>query len=335
MTDVVSIHDMPSVDYFGVSLAPMAGYSDMPFRRICRRYGSALSYTEFVSTDAVVRENVRTLQMLRFAEDERPVIFQIFGYDADTIVEAALRLEALRPDGIDLNLGCSVPKVAHKGSGAALLQNPEKIVSIIEAMVKRLRVPVSAKMRIGWNDSGQAVDIARRIEDAGASMLAIHGRTAEQRYTGRADWSVIGAIRDAVKIPLLGNGDIESLADAEEKMRRYGVDGVLIGRAAHGNPWIFQSAANPLTARELCSVFAEHLQAMLHFHGEQGLFRFRKHALQYARHVDLSGEGRKALLSADSVDQLIDAFHRIVSDRTDIASPSRLTSEEIPEYCAL
>lgn len=227
---------MPVVDYSGISLAPMAGYSDMPFRRICRRFGSALSYTEFVSTDAMVRENVRTLQMLRFAEDERPVIFQIFGYDVDTIVEAALRLEVLRPDGIDLNLGCSVPKVAHKGSGAALLQNPEKIGVIIEAMVKRLRVPVSAKMRIGWSDFGQAVDIARRIEDAGASMLAVHGRTADQRYTGRADWSVIGAIREAVKIPLLGNGDIESRADAEERMRRYGVDGILIGRAAHGNP---------------------------------------------------------------------------------------------------
>lgn len=326
---------MPVVDYSGISLAPMAGYSDMPFRRICRRFGSALSYTEFVSTDAVVRENVRTLQMLRFAEDERPVIFQIFGYDVDTIVEAALRLEVLRPDGIDLNLGCSVPKVAHKGSGAALLQSPEKIGAIIEAMVKRLRVPVSAKMRIGWSDTDQAVDIARRIEDAGASMLAVHGRTADQRYTGRADWSVIGAIREAVKIPLLGNGDIESRADAEERMRRYGVHGVLIGRAAHGNPWIFRSAANPVTAQELSSVFAEHLQAMLDFHGEQGLFRFRKHAAQYGRHFAMTDAQRSQLLSAATTEEMTHVFAQIVNDRRDSVFPSLKGSVANPECCVL
>lgn len=301
---------MVEVIYSGVSLAPMAGYSDLPYRRICRRMGSALSYTEFVSTDAVVRGNARTLSMLRYVEEERPVIFQIFGHDVHTIVEAALRLEELQPDGIDLNLGCSVPKVAHKGSGAALLQNPQKIGTIIEAMTKRLSVPVSAKMRLGWDDAQQAVDIARRIEGAGASMLAVHGRTAMQRYTGRSDWHIIAAIRDALKIPVLGNGDVQSLSEAEEKMRCTGVAGILIGRAAHGNPWIF-SGKRP-DAGELQAVFAEHLKAMVELYGIEGLYRFRKHAVQYGRHLAMTDSQRSALLSKTAVDDMINCFQHIV-----------------------
>lgn len=298
----------------GVSLAPMAGYSDAPFRRICREMGSRLSYSEFVSTDALTRGNVRTLNMLRFHEDERPVIFQIFGNRPDVIVEGATRIEELQPDGIDLNLGCSVYKVAHKGSGAGLLRDPSLVGRIVEALAKRLAIPVSAKIRLGWDESTRNyLEVAHILQESGASMLAVHGRTAEQAYRGRADWNAIGEIKASLGIPVLGNGDVHTYEEALSLMEKYGVDGVLIGRSAQGNPWIFNREKDGhATVKDVQSVMRQHLKAMLEFHGpEHAHLRFRKHAVQYLRRFPGAAAARTLMMAAHSTDEMLEVIERL------------------------
>lgn len=287
----------------------MAGYSDAPFRRICRRLGSRLSYSEFVSTDALTRGNLRTLNMLRFEEEERPVLFQIFGNRLDVIVEGALRIQELRPDGIDLNLGCSVHKVAHKGSGAGLLRDPVLVGRIVEALATRLAVPVSAKIRLGWDESRRNyLEVAHVIQESGASMLAVHGRTAEQAYRGEADWNAIAEIKASLTIPVLGNGDVRTHAEAFGCMQKYGVDGVLIGRAAQGNPWIFDREKDGhVVVSDVQSVMREHLQAMMEFHGSaHAHLRFRKHAVQYLRRFPGAAAARTRMMAARTPQEMLD-----------------------------
>lgn len=285
-----------------VILAPMAGITDSPYRRICRRMGSAYSFTEFVSTDGLTRGNIKSLRMLRYHEEERPLVFQIFGNNPDVIVDAAKLIEELGPDAIDLNMGCSVRKVALKGSGAGLLLDPPRAGRIIEGMVKNLRIPVTAKIRLGWNQSSRNYrDVARILESSGVSLLSVHGRTRDQAYGGRSDWDAIGEIKSVVSIPVLGNGDIESHADARAKIRTYGVDGVLIGRAAIGNPWIFQHRDTEPSLEEVVGMMLSHLQSMTEFYGEEhGLRLFRKHAVKYVRGVPGASETRKALVTSTS-----------------------------------
>lgn len=284
----------------------MAGYSDWPFRSLCSEHGSTISYSEFVNSNLVVQKNEQTFKMLRYSDFERPVVFQLFGSHQPTLVEAALLLEELGPDGIDLNLGCSVPKVVDRGSGAALLNDTKKIGQMIAELVSRIRIPISAKIRLGWNDSSDALTIAQTIQDNGASLISVHGRTAKQRYTGEADWLLISEIKAKLSIPVLGNGDIDSYATAKLRMNESGVDGVLIGRSAQGNPWIFNEHDEAPEAFEVLQVMKTHLIRMIEFHGEiQGLLRFRKHALSYLKRLDVNREICATIIEKTDLNQFL------------------------------
>lgn len=279
-----TIRDIPV--YGDVILSPMAGFSDKPYRLICREYGSAMSYTEFVSADGILHGNERTMQMLEFDRSESPMVFQIFGNDERRLEEAARRIEPLGPDIIDINMGCSVRKVSGRGSGAALLRDPAKIGRIFKRLTKALSVPVTGKIRLGWDESSlNYLEVARVMEDNGAALIAIHGRTKAQSYKGQARWEPIAEIKQAVSIPVIGNGDVKCVADIERMKHHTGCDGVMIARAAIGNPWIFRRKdTHQVTLAEKSALIYRHLELMLDFYGEErGLVLFRKHIVKYVR----------------------------------------------------
>jgi len=278
------VRDIPV--YGDVILSPMAGFSDKPYRLICREYGSAMSYTEFVSADGILHGNDRTDEMLKFDPSESPMVFQIFGNDEVLLENAACKIEQLGPDIIDINMGCSVKKVSGKGSGAALLREPAKIGRIFARLTKALSVPVTGKIRLGWDeDSLNYLDIARVLEDNGASLIAVHGRTKAQAYKGVANWDAIAEIKQAVSIPVIGNGDVSCVADIERMKQHTGCDAVMIARAAIGNPWIFRRKdIHEVTLAEKAQLIYRHLDLMLDFYGEErGLVLFRKHVVKYVR----------------------------------------------------
>lgn len=300
------VRDIPV--YGHVILSPMAGYSDKPYRLICREYGSAMSYSEFVSADGILHSSERTFQMLRFDPTERPVVFQIFGSKEDILVEAAQRIESLGPDIIDLNMGCSVRKVSGRGSGAALLKEPAKIGRIFQRLTQSLTVPVTGKIRLGWDgDSLNYLEVAKVLEDNGAALIAVHGRTREQAYNGAANWEAIAEIKQAVSIPVIGNGDVKTAADID-RMRDYtGCDAVMIARAAIGNPWIFQHKdIDEVTLAEKSALIHRHLGLMLEFYGEQrGLVLFRKHIIKYMRGLSHVGPVRVRLMTCTRPEEFI------------------------------
>ena len=226
-----------------VVLAPMAGVCNSSFRRIAKEMGCGLVYAEMVSDKAIFYQNKKTLDMLYMTDYERPIAQQIFGSDKESFVEAAKYIyKNMHPDIIDINMGCPVPKVAvHAQAGSALLKNPEKIKEIVEAVVKAVPIPVTVKIRSGWDQNSiNAVEVARICESAGASAICIHPRTRSQGYSGKADWSIIKQVKEAVSIPVIGNGDIKSCIDAKKMIDDTGCDAVMIGRASLGNPWIFK-----------------------------------------------------------------------------------------------
>ncbi|MBN2090994.1 tRNA dihydrouridine synthase DusB [candidate division KSB1 bacterium] len=229
-------------------LAPLAGVSDSPFRQICRIYGAGLVFTEMVSADGLVHESEKTRQYLRFEQMERPIGVQLFGDDPEVMATATQIVAAEAPDLIDINLGCPVPKVTKRGAGAALLQNLKQIEKIVSAMVRATSIPILAKVRSGWNeDKIVAVDLARMLEQLGLAGITIHGRTQTMKFSGRADWSIIQLVKAAVKIPVIGNGDITRPEDARQMLDETGCDLVMIGRGAFGNPWIFKRINHYLT----------------------------------------------------------------------------------------
>lgn len=241
-------------DRYPVFLAPMEDVTDLAFRLICKEFGADLVYTEFVSADALVRYVERTMQKLTILPEERPVAIQIYGKDPQTMVEAAKIAARSHPDIIDINFGCPVKKIASKGAGAGLLRDIPRMLEITEAVVKAVSVPVTVKTRLGWdNDSKIITTLARQLQDCGIAALTIHGRTRAQMYTGKADWTLIGEVKNdpRISIPIIGNGDIVTAEGAEEKFLRYGVDAVMIGRGSIGNPWIFAEIKNHLTAANL------------------------------------------------------------------------------------
>jgi nifR3 family TIM-barrel protein len=238
-----------------VLLAPMEDVTDISFRLMCKRFGADLVYTEFVSSDALVRHVNKTQAKLTVSDEERPVAIQIYGKDVDTMVEAARICEAAKPDLIDLNFGCPVKKVANKGAGAGMLRDIPQMLRITREVAKAVRLPVTVKTRLGW-DAGQLiiVDLAEQLQDCGIAALSIHGRTRSQMYTGEADWTLIGEVKNnpRMHIPVIGNGDIASAGKCREGFDRYGVDGVMIGRGSIGRPWIFREVKHLLhTGEEL------------------------------------------------------------------------------------
>ncbi len=271
-----------------VILSPMAGYSDKPYRLLCREQGSAASITEFVSAEALRRDIKRSYQMLQFDETERPVIFQIFGENPDSILEAARIIARLQPDGIDLNMGCSVKKIASKGSGAALLKEPAKVKEIMRLLAQNLHLPVSAKIRLGWSEQEKNyLEIGDILQGEGAWAVFVHGRTKAQAYHGFADWEAIGKLASRLSIPVYGNGDIQTLEEARQKIKQYQLAGALIGRAAMGNPWIFSGRdIKEIGFQERVPLILRHLQLMCDFYGEShGTILFRKHLGKYLKYL--------------------------------------------------
>jgi nifR3 family TIM-barrel protein len=244
-----------------IFLAPMEDVTDIGFRMLCKRFGASMVYTEFVSAEALVRDVKSTVKKLTISDEERPVGIQIYGRDVDAMVEAAKIVEQAGPDVIDLNFGCPVKKVAGKGAGAGMLQNIPKLLEITEKVVQAVKLPVTVKTRLGWNHEQLIITtLAEQLQDCGIQALTIHGRTRSQMYTGEADWTLIGEVKKTprIHIPIIGNGDIKTLADADRAFDQYGVDAVMIGRATFGQPWLFSK--QELTLDEKIDVLEEQLR---------------------------------------------------------------------------
>ena len=299
------VRDIPV--YGDIILSPMAGFSDLPYRRICREYGSAMSYTEFVSVHGLHENNPKCTRMLDFDPTEKPMSFQIFGNDVDQIVEVAQRIEQLGPSIIDLNMGCSVNKVAGHGCGAALLREPEKIGRIFKKLSAAVSVPITGKIRLGWDDkSRNHVEVAKTLEDSGAALIAVHGRTRAQAYNGTADWDAIAEVKQAVKVPVVGNGDVKCVADIDRIKRHTGCDAVMIGRAAIGNPWIFmRKDRHEVSFAEKVAMIRRHFELMLDYYGEYGLVLFRKHVTKYITEVRGAAEMRGGLLTCNTAEDFV------------------------------
>lgn len=287
--------------YGDLILSPMDGFSDLPFRLMCRELGSAMSYTEFISALDILNAHPRIEQKFAYLPDERPVVFQIFDNDVDRLLEVALRLQERQPDVIDINMGCSERSVAGRGAGAGLLRTPLKVARIFKALSHALDVPVTGKIRLGWDDDCRNyLLIARIIEENGGAALAVHGRTRSQGYRGRADWDAIAEIKAALSIPVIGNGDIRFVADIERMKAHTGCDAVMIGRGAIGNPWIFSRLdRDQVPLEQVRLTMLRHLERMLAFYeGDYGLVLFRKHASRYLSPFPLNRLQRKALFEA-------------------------------------
>lgn len=269
--------------YGDVILAPMAGYADVPQRAVCRAYGSAVSYTEFVPAEMLLGKRNDAWRALDFRPAERPMVFQIFGNDPQLILRAAQNIEQLGPDVIDVNMGCSTRRVSGRGAGVGMMRQPELVAETFRLLTHHLSVPVTGKIRLGWEECENYLEIGRILEDNGASLIAIHPRTKEQKYSGAARWQAIGELKQAVGIPVIGCGDVRTPADIERMKQETGCDGVMIGRGAIGNPWIFaRRPRQELAFSDITALIRQHLEEMLAYHGEPyGLILFRKHLIRY------------------------------------------------------
>ena len=287
----------------------MEDVTDIGFRLLCKRYGAAMVYTEFVSAEALVRNVNSTVQKLTISDEERPVGIQIYGRDVEAMVEAARIVEEARPDVIDLNFGCPVKKVASKGAGAGMLQNIPLLLEITREVVKAVRVPVTVKTRLGWNNEQLIItDLAEQLQDCGIQALTIHGRTRAQMYTGEADWTLIGEVKrnPRIRIPIIGNGDIHSLAEADAAFEQYGVDGVMIGRATFGCPWIF--SRRELSLDEKINVLKEQLRINVERIDEyRGILHTRRHlaASPVFKGIPNFRQTRIDMLRATKVEELL------------------------------
>lgn len=264
-------------------LAPMDGYTDLPFRLICRQQGSAASYSEFINGIDIKNGHPHLSTKLTFSDKERPFAYQVFDDDPERLLNAAIELCKYNPDFIDVNMGCSARNVSNRGAGAGLLKDPQKIAAIIKSLVNNLNIPVTAKIRLGWDESTRNyLEVAKILEDNGASAITVHARTRKQEYSGDADWQAIGEVKQAVKIPVIGNGDVQSQADVFRLLLQTGCDGVMIGRAAIGNPWIFNYVQNTPGKLELFQMIQMHLGLMTEQYGLKiGIIVFRKHLVKY------------------------------------------------------
>jgi nifR3 family TIM-barrel protein len=317
---LVKIGDIALGD-FPLLLAPMEDVSDPPFRFVCKEQGADLMYTEFISSEGLIRDAAKSLQKLDIFEYERPIGIQIFGSDIESMVEATKIATQVNPNLIDINYGCPVKKVACKGAGAGILTNPEKMVKMTKAIVDATHLPVTVKTRLGWDESTKnIVEVAERLQDVGIQALSIHGRTRVQMYKGEADWTLIGEVKNnpRMHIPIFGNGDIDSPQRAIEFKDRYGVDGVMIGRASIGYPWIFAEIKSLLNKNivldapsfeERIRVCRLHFDKSIDWKGERvGIVEMRRHYANYFKGISHFKEYRQRLVSAVTVVEILDIF---------------------------
>lgn len=287
--------------YGNLILSPMDGVTDLPFRVITRRLGSAMSYTEFINTIDVIHNHPFLEERLAYFEEERPVVFQIFDDDPERMVKAAELLMARKPDIVDVNMGCPAKSVSGRGAGSGLLREPHKVQEIIRKLRAALPVPVTAKIRLGWDyQSLNYLEIARIIEGEGGSLVAVHGRTRKQAYSGDADWDAIAQIKQALKIPVLGNGDVRTVADCQRLFQHTGCDGVMIGRAALENPWIFSGLDRDEVSPEmLLQTMNQQLDMMIGLHRKRGLTLFRKFVKKYFKPYPVSPDLLKEMVTCE------------------------------------
>lgn len=295
----------------------MEDITDPSFRMICKMNGADLMYTEFISSDGLIREGAKSLKKLEIYDYERPIGIQLYGHLIDAMVEAALMAEESKPELIDINFGCPVKKIANRGAGAGMLRDIPMMIRMTEAIVKAVKLPVTVKTRLGWDEeSKDIVEIAERLQDAGISALTIHGRTRAQLYRGSADWTLIGEVKNnqRMEIPIIGNGDIDGPLKAKEMFTKYGVDGIMIGRATVGRPWIFRSISHYLSTGELLpepSVAEKADLALLHLdksleykEGKRAIYEMRRHLSNYFKGLPDFRETRLKLLTTLEVDEI-------------------------------
>ncbi|MFN8775849.1 MAG: tRNA dihydrouridine synthase DusB [Flavobacteriales bacterium] len=295
---------------FPLLLAPMEDVSDPPFRMLCKKHGADLMYTEFISSEGLIRDAAKSVMKLDIYEYERPIGVQIFGSEIDTMVKCAEIIERTNPDLLDINYGCPVMKVTCKGAGAGILKDIPKMVRMTEAIVKATKLPVTVKTRLGWDDSSKnVVEVAERLQDIGIQALTIHGRTRVQMYKGEADWTLISEVKNnqRMRIPIFGNGDITSPDKAVEYKNRYGVDGVMIGRASIGYPWIFNEIKHfvktgeklaPPTIAERAAACREHFEFSIKWKGEKlGVLEMRRHYTNYFKGIPNFKDDRMELVT--------------------------------------
>lgn len=304
-----------------VILAPMAGVTDLPFRLLCREQGCGLVCMEMVSAKAVLYKNRNTKELLEVHEKERPVSLQLFGSDPEIMAQIAAELEDGPYDIIDVNMGCPVPKIVKNGEGSALMKNPKLVEAILSAMVRAVKKPVTVKIRKGFDDNSvNAVEIAKIAEACGVSAVAVHGRTREQYYSGKADWDIIRRVKEAVKIPVIGNGDVFSPEDAERLLRETGCDGIMVARGAKGNPWIFGRIREYLdtgvlpekpSKEEVKAMILRHGELMLSFKGEfAGMREMRKHVAWYTAGYPNSAALRNDINAVETMEELCELIER-------------------------
>ena len=291
-----------------LALAPMAGITDLPFRLICRRLGCGMTVSEMVSAKGLLYKNVKTTEMLRIDDGERPTAIQLFGSVPEELAEAARMVEASGADMIDFNMGCPVPKIVNNGEGSALMKQPQLAHDILAAMVKAVKIPVTVKFRAGWDDSSRnAVEIAKAVEAAGVSAVAVHGRTRQQFYEGKADWGIIAEVKQAVKVPVFGNGDIFTVEDGLRMLAETGAD---------GNPWIFRELAAVLrgeerpaapSLQERLAQAAEHLDMLIDYKGEHiSVKEMRRHISAYLKGLPHAAEFRGRFHKVDTREQFME-----------------------------
>ena len=299
-----------------VVLAPMAGISDLPYRVICRKFGCGLTVSEMVSAKGLLYKNEKTFAMLQIDEAERPTAIQLFGSVPEELAEAARIVEAQGADIIDFNMGCPVPKVVNNGEGSALMKVPELAGKILEAMVKAVRVPVTVKFRAGWDEEHRnAVEIAKIAEASGVAAVAVHGRTRNQFYMGKADWEIIRRVKEAVRIPVFGNGDVFTAGDGLRMFKETNCDGLMLARGAYGNPWLFTQLRAALAGKDIPAVTAGeklqqiilHATALVDFKGEKVAIReMRSHASAYIKGLPRASEYREKFHRLETLREMVD-----------------------------
>ena len=309
---------------FPLLLAPMEDVSDPPFRAVCKEHGADLMYTEFISSEGLIRDAIKSHQKLDIFDYERPIGIQIFGGDEDAMAMAASIVDTTNPDLLDINFGCPVKKVVCKGAGAGVLKDIDLMVRLTAAVVRSTKLPVTVKTRLGWDDDSKNIEeVAERLQDVGIKALSIHGRTRMQMYKGEADWSLIAKVKEnqRINIPIFGNGDIDTPQKALEYKNRYGVDGIMIGRAAIGYPWIFREIKHflatgeelaPPTLEERIDACRKHLQGSIGWKGEKlGLLEMRRHYTNYLKGLPNIKEFRMKLVTAENAADIEGILHEV------------------------
>lgn len=318
---------------FPLLLAPMEDVSDPPFRALCKKHGADMMYTEFISSEGLIRDAYKSTQKLDIYDDERPIGIQIFGGEEDSMRQSAEIVERSNPDLLDINYGCPVKKVVCKDAGAGILKDIPKMMRLTKAIIDSTSLPVTVKTRLGWDKSTKyIVEVAERLQDIGVQAISIHGRTRAQMYKGEADWSLIGDVKNnpRMNIPVFGNGDIDTPEKAIAQKNRYGVDGVMIGRAAIGNPWVFNEIKHymktgehraPPSIEDRAAAAKEHLVRSLEWKGERlGIVEMRRHYANYFKGIPHFKETRMQLVTNDKVDELLDILDGIASSQFELTT---------------